>query len=212
MNTEAVIFDFDGVVGDTMHDNFRAWERAFMDYNIKIEPIDYFLMEGMGRHEIAAFFAEKNQLDQALVPGLVQKKEEYYKQENNFLVYAEIPGLLEYLHSKNIRIGLVTGASRDRIENTLPGNLRTYFDVIVTSDEVVNCKPHPEPYLKAMEKIAVNPKNTIVIENAKLGIISAKKAGCTCYAVQTTLGKEFLADADVIFETHNHIIKHFIKS
>lgn len=212
MNTEAVIFDFDGVVGDTMHDNFRAWEKAFGDYDTNIDSLDYFLMEGMGRYEIAEFFVGKSKLDKALVNTLVQKKEDYYKQENNFSVYKEIPELLKHLHAKGIKIALVTGASRDRIENTLQGALRKYFSVIVTSDEVTNCKPHPEPYLKAIAKLGVDPTNTIVIENAKLGITSAKKAGCACYAVQTTLGKEFLTEADIIFESHHDVLNHFTKS
>jgi beta-phosphoglucomutase len=211
MGTEAVIFDFDGVVGDTMHDNFRAWEKAFLDYDIKIDAIDYFLMEGMGRYEIAAEFVEKNNLAKEIVNQLVQKKEDYYKQENNFSVYNEIPELLESLSGKGIKIGLVTGASRDRIENTLEQKLKKYFEVIITSDEVTHCKPHPEPYLKAIAKINCNPANTIVIENAKLGITAAKKAGCTCFAIETTLGREYLTEADIIFETHQQIFNHFNK-
>lgn len=208
MNIEAVIFDFDGVIADTMQDNFKAWEKAFSDYGAKIQAIDYFLMEGMGRYEIAEAFIEKTRLDKTLVNTLVQKKEDNYKCDNNFTIYKEIPLLLQLLQKHQIKIGLVTGASRDRIEHTLGEELKKYFSVIVTSDEVINCKPHPEPYLKAIEKIKCDPKNTIVIENAKLGIMSAKKAGCICYALQTTLGKEYLTDADIIFESHNHLLNY----
>jgi beta-phosphoglucomutase len=211
MTIEAVIFDFDGVIGDTMHDNFRAWEKAFSDYDTKIDAIDYFLMEGMGRYEIADAFVEKNGLKKELVNTLVQKKEDNYKRENNFSIYKEIPVLLNFLSEHKIKIGLVTGASRDRIEHTLGAELKKHFSIIVTSDEVTNCKPHPEPYLKAIEKLSCDPKKSIVIENAKLGIISAKKAGCICYAVQTTLGKEYLTDADMVFESHKHVLEHFKK-
>ncbi len=212
MNIEAVIFDFDGVIADTMHDNFRAWEKAFAEYDIKINAIDYFLMEGMGRYEIADAFVKKAGLDKNLINGLVQKKEDNYKKENNFIIYKEIPALLNFLQEHNIKIGLVTGASRDRVKHTLGEELKKYFSIIVTSDEVTNCKPHPEPYLKAIEKIKCDPKNTIIIENAKFGIISAKKAGCICYAVQTTLGKEYLTDADRVFESHSQLLNHFNQS
>jgi len=207
MKIEAVIFDFDGVIADTMHDNFKAWERVFGEYQASIQAVDYYLLEGMGRYEIAEFFVEKNKLDKDLVETLVQKKELYYKQSNNFRVYDEIPQILDFLKTSGTRIGLVTGASRDRIESTL-GALRSYFDIIVTSDEVQNGKPHPEPYLKAIGKLNCTPAHTIVIENAKLGIQSAKAAGCICLAVETTLGSEFLTEADNVFNNHQRVLNH----
>ena len=41
---KAVIFDFDGVIADTMNDNFNAWEYSFLKYNVKIEKKDYFIL------------------------------------------------------------------------------------------------------------------------------------------------------------------------
>jgi beta-phosphoglucomutase len=206
---EAVIFDFDGVVADTMGDNFRAWEKVFLEYGVKIRDVDYFLLEGMGRYEIAHFFVKKYNLDEQLVETMVQKKERYYKLDNHFRIYSEVPEILKLLNSKRIKVGLVTGASRDRIETTLTGDVRKYFNFIITSDEVKNGKPHPEPYLKAIQKLQCKPSSTIVIENAKLGIQSAKAAGCTCIAVQTTLGKEYLTEADEVFSNHHEIFCYF---
>ena len=56
----AVIFDFDGVIADTMNDNFKAWQYAFLKYNIQIEKKAYFLLEGMGPTSIANYFLDKN--------------------------------------------------------------------------------------------------------------------------------------------------------
>lgn len=209
MNLEAVIFDFDGVIADTMQDNFKAWEKVFLEYDTQIEAVDYFLLEGMGRYEIAELFIEKNNLAKELREVLVQKKEHYYKLSNNFRIYDEVHAILELLKNKQIKIGLVTGASRDRIDRTL-GALKPFFDIVITSDEVQNGKPHPEPYLKALEKLNCVAANTIVVENAKLGIQAAKAAGCLCVAVETTLGKEYLQQADEIFNNHQHILNYFI--
>lgn len=210
MKPEAVIFDFDGVIADTMHDNFRAWHKVFLEYGVEISSLDYFLLEGMGRYEIAGFFTEQHRLDKGLEEELVRKKEAYYKLDNHFRIYSQVPSILDFLKKRDLKIGLVTGASRDRIETTLAGDLRRYFDIIITSDEVTNGKPHPEPYMKALNKLQVSAENTIVVENAKLGIRSAKGAGCTCLAVETTLGKEYLTEADQIFSNHQDILNHFI--
>src|SRR6478735_1571198 len=112
MMLDAVIFDFDGVIADTMQDNFKAWEKVFLEYDTRIGAVDYFLLEGMGRYEIAEFFIEKYNLDKQLRETLVQKKEKYYKLSNNFRIYDEIPAILELLKNKQLKIGLVTGASR----------------------------------------------------------------------------------------------------
>lgn len=207
---EAVIFDFDGVIGDTMQDNFRAWEKVFLEYGVQIDAVDYFLLEGMGRFEIAEFFVEKYNLDKGLTETLVQKKEDYYKLDNKFRIYNEVPSILSFLKSKGIKIALVTGASRNRIEMTLDSSIRPYFDFIVTSDEVKNGKPHPEPYLKALGHLNCNAANTVVVENAKLGIRSAKAAGCVCIAVETTLGADYLKEADEVFKDHKSLLDYFV--
>ena len=60
---KAVIFDFDGVIADTMNDNFKAWEYAFLKYNVRIEKLAYFLLEGMGPKSIANHFININKID-----------------------------------------------------------------------------------------------------------------------------------------------------
>jgi len=212
MKLEAVIFDFDGVIADTMHDNYKAWKKVFAEHNVEIDGQEFFLMEGMSRNEIAAFFIEKHKLEGLVIGTIVDKKEWYYKQDNSFRIYDEIPAIFELLKSKNIKTGLVTGAGRERLEATLNEEWRSFFDVIITSDEVKNGKPHPEPYLKAIEKLKSNPNNTLVIENAKQGIRSAKAAGCQCIAVETTLSKMHLTEADEIFSHHQEILNYFVKN
>ena len=73
---------------------------------------------------------------------------------------------------------------------------------IVTADDVINTKPHPEPYLKAVFKLGIPAENSIVIENAVLGVKSAKAAGCKCYALETTLTGDYLQEADMVFSNH----------
>ena len=209
MKLETVIFDFDGVIGDTMHDNYKAWKKVFAEYNVAIDEQEFFLMEGMRRSEIATFFIEKNKLDKSDVNTVVDKKELYYKQDNHFRIYDEVPAIFTLLKNKHIKTGLVTGAGRERLEATLDDEWMSFFDVIITSDEVKNGKPHPEPYLKAIKKLKCNPANTLVVENAKHGIRSAKAAGCQCIAVETTLSKKHLTEADEIFSNHQEILNYF---
>ena len=65
---------------------------------------------------------------------------------------------------------------------------------------VTNNKPHPEPFLMASKKLNIGYDNCLVIENAPLGIISAKKAKMRCIAITNTNNRFILKDADFIID------------
>ena len=51
--TQALLFDFDGVLGDSVEDNLRAWQAAFAKLNLPLHPAEYFALEGSKSTEIA---------------------------------------------------------------------------------------------------------------------------------------------------------------
>lgn len=206
---KAIIFDFDGVVADTMQDNFLAWKVAFSKFDIDIDAHEYFLLEGMGRFQIAEQLCKNHSIPAGKEQDLVEAKEAIYHAMNRFRLFPETEHLLAYLKSLGLKMALVTGASRHRIEKTLPAEIRPYFDAVVTVDDVTNGKPDPEPFQKAISFLGLNPDQCWVIENARLGIQSAKAAGTYCVALETTLSKEFLEEADEVFPHHQGLLTHF---
>ena len=82
---------------------------------------------------------------------------------------------------------LVTGSgqlsSLERLKTDFPGGFAD--NMRITSHNVTHCKPHPEPYLKAMELAGVEPWQSIGVENAPLGVESASRAGAFTVAVTT---------------------------
>jgi beta-phosphoglucomutase len=207
----SVIFDFDGVIANTMQDNYLAWKDAFTVYGADIAPLDYYKLEGMGRFDIARILSEQYQAGIGHEDEIVIIKEANYKKNNQFSIYPNIPELLQLLTDHGIKIGLVTGASRNRIQSTMPADILPYFQYIVTSDDVVQGKPNPEPYRKAMQELQVEPEACIVVENAILGIESAQAAGSKCFALTTTLDASHLSEADLIFSSHFDLLSHFQK-
>lgn len=207
--TKAVIFDFDGVIADTMKDNCLAWQSAFADFKFTLNPSEYYKLEGMGRYQIADHFIEKYQLNPAIRNTVVETKELNYKNNNHFRLYDEVPAILSLLKQKNIHIAIVTGASRDRINEHLNAGIKESLTALITADDVKNTKPHPEPYLKAVQKMGLNAGDCLVVENAILGIQSAKAAACKCFALETTLRKADLGLADEVFATHKELLTKF---
>lgn len=192
-----------------MKDNYLAWKDAFTEYGADIAPLDYYKLEGMGRFDIARILSNQYKAGIGHEEEIVQQKEANYRLNNQFSIYQNIPELLQLLSDKGIRTGLVTGASRARIESTMPEDIRPFFQYIVTSDDVEKGKPNPEPYLKAMKELDVRPTECIVVENAILGIESARAAGSICFALTTTLDAGFLSEADSIFTNHFELLSHF---
>lgn len=78
----------------------------------------------------------------------------------------------------NLKVALVTSNNK-RLTMLILAKLgiKSFFDVIITCEDVKNHKPHPEPYLKALEKLKVHPINCIAFEDTEEGLQSAKSAG-----------------------------------
>jgi len=196
---KAVVFDFDGVLGRTMEDNYRAWGRAFAPLGVELDREEYFLMEGMSSRAVAAAILARHGLDPAKGPEIALAKDENYRSDNRFALYPGVPEVLDRLGA-SLPLGLVSGASSGRLKATLPPGFLGRFAVTVTADSVGNCKPHPEPYLAAARALGLPPPTCLAVENAPLGIASAKGAGMRCVGVTSTLGRDLLAAADAVVD------------
>ena len=117
-----------------------------------------------------------------------------------------IKTLMEQIKADGLKICVVTGSAQhallDKLLIDFDGLLRE--ELIVTAFDVKHGKPNPEPYLIGMEKCGTKPYETIVVENAPLGVQAAVAARCFTIAVNTgPLPDERLAEkgADIIFPT-----------
>jgi beta-phosphoglucomutase len=198
---EAILFDFDGVLGKTMEDNYKAWAHSMEPYGIKVEREEYFLMEGAPPKKVAETFLKTNHLGLESIDNIVLSKEKHYLENRSFSLYDGAEELIKSLKVKGVRLGLVTGASSQRLTGTGINAFLNQFNALITGEQVSNGKPNPEPYLLCAQKLSATPSECLVVENAPMGIESAKKAGMFCVAICSTLGKEHLGLADEILNT-----------
>ena len=91
--------------------------------------------------------------------------------------------LVDAVRAAGARTGLVSSSYRVIVDAALDLLGRGRFDVSIAGDEVRRGKPHPEPYLTACERLGVAPQDTVVLEDASAGVLSAEAAGCTVVAV-----------------------------
>lgn len=207
MNVRAALIDMDGVLYDSMPRHALAWHRMMTEIGIKTDPDEFFLYEGMTGHETINLIMKRER-------GRVLSREEsarlYARKAELFIAQGAppmMPGadrMLEALRDAGVERVLVTGSAQssvlDRLATDYPGMFAA--DKRVTAHDVTHGKPHPEPYLKGMALAGTRPEETIVIENAPLGVRAGKGAGLFTVAVTTgPVPREAFIDerADMIF-------------
>ena len=202
---KAVLFDLDGTLARTMEDTFKAWRAVLWEYGIDLKPEDYYPLEGTRLHQLGKRLFEIYHFKAPDERELVRKKEKYYLENYHFALYPGVEELIELLRAKNIPIAIVTTGLTNRVNNSVPAEFLEKFNVIITGDEIGEGKPSPAPYLRGTKKLGVSPEECIVIENAPIGIESAKSAGAYCIAVSTTLNKSYLERADEVVDSFDDI-------
>ena len=210
---KAIIFDMDGVITDTMGYHFRAWKAVFASQGVDVTHEDIYKREGQkGIDSVREIFSEKKIVFKAsLARKLLKDKEDLFKKifKRRFIQGSRL--FIKSLSRQGYCLGLVTGTSRHEARELLPQDLWDCFDVTICGCDVQSGKPHPEPYLMALSKLRIKASEGIVIENAPFGIASAKAAGLKCVALETSLPKRYLKQADVIFSSYKDL-KNAIKA
>lgn len=118
-----------------------------------------------------------------------------------------MPQLLTRLKNKNLKLAVASSASPKRIETLLSlCKIQHFFEVIVGGDHVEKSKPAPDIYLKASDLLGISPKNCIVIEDAKNGVMAGKNAGMKVVGFKGFLhNKQDLSCADIIIKNFSEL-------
>lgn len=193
---KAVIFDWDGTLVDNMRLHCIAYREALRGI-ADMKPMDLYLREGRKGVEIITDLARGAGKDE--IQRAIEKKEKIYEGlSRDIRILPRGKELIVKLRGNGLKIGLVTGTRRKNLHLIMSRDEIGMFDCIVTADETRKTKPDPEPYLACLEGLGARPGESIAVENAPLGIESAKRAGMTCIAITSTLPEEYLKGAEFI--------------
>jgi beta-phosphoglucomutase len=201
-NIQAVIFDFDGVVMDTVHYHFKAWEKAFADFGVTCTMQDYMTkLNGLPRNTgVRNMMPEIS--DEDLVK-LADTKQGYFLELLQNEPPKPLDGLVDfvnYLHSKNIKTA-VASSSKNAKNILVTAGIDHLFEQIITGADFKNPKPDPEIFLLASTKLGVNPANCLVCEDAAMGALAAKNGGMTAVGLVHGGDEELRKYSDLII--HN---------
>lgn len=211
-NFKAVLCDLDGTIAKTMESYFSAWKKACEDFGFRIDKSDYYPLEGMEAHELAKTLCQNCGGDKKNIKKIVERKKNYFIQmfENRQAdLYPGVEKLLNVLSKVNVKTALVTASIKEQIDASISSKVLEKFDVIVSGEMSGRGKPFPDPYLKGAELLGIDPKDCVAVENAPLGVKSAKAAGMYCIAMAHTVSKDELKEADIVLPVFEELSKFF---
>jgi len=204
---KAIIFDMDGVIVDSMPYHFIAWYEALKPYGVRVSCFDVYTKEGERWDKTLKSLLASHRVDptQKILDQIFALRKKIFRKYFKRFIFTGVDEFLACLKNKRYLLGLVTGTPTPEIDRILPKKIKGFFDCIVAGDHVKKGKPNPEPYLLAAKKLKTRADGCVVVENAPLGIESAKSAGMFCVAVTTSLPADYLGKADAVVESLEQI-------
>lgn len=183
-----MLFDLDGVLVHSMPLHTEAWRRYLEKLGVTVEDIEH-SMHGKRNPELVREWFGRDLADDAVLEHGAAKERLFRE-----LMLAEdpalfrIPGLLEFLERhRDVPKAIGSNAEAANIDFVLDYlGLRRFFDVVVHGHEVSRPKPFPDIYLKAAERLGVEPSHCIVFEDSPPGVEAGRAAGMRVVAVETT--------------------------
>lgn len=210
---EAIIFDFDGTLADSMW----IWTSIDEDYirKYRLEKPDNFHedMEGMSYTEVARYFLDT-------FPQLPHTQEEIMREWSEManekylsevLLKEGVKEFLAYVKGLGIKTGIATSNAREIVMETLETmGVSEYFDSVHSACEVAAGKPSPDIYLLVAEELGVQPERCLVFEDVPMGILAGKNAGMKVCAVEDDFSRPQIEKkrtlADYYIETYYDVL------
>jgi HAD superfamily hydrolase (TIGR01509 family) len=183
---DAVIFDWDGTLADTRNVIIKSFQHTLKE--VKCEVSDEFIEKRIGIGPINIFKdalkSSNITFEKKIINKLVEKKINFHieltKKIKLFEGATELLGALR----KKVKLALATMSNRRIIDTLLKEKkVKKYFNIVISFNDVQKPKPDPEIFLKSAAKLNCQPKNCLVIEDSKFGVIAAKKANMKCIAI-----------------------------
>ena len=185
---EAVIFDWDGTIGDTRQVIVIAFQSALSEINCKVS--DEYIERRIGIGAADTFRdilrSAKMRFDEKLIQRLVERKSQLeIELTDQVKLFPGAIELLEALQGK-VKMALASMNNRSVIIHLLKAkDLEKYFDAVLTAESISHSKPDPEIFLKAASNLKASPEKCVVVEDSIFGVKAAKSANMGCIAVVT---------------------------
>lgn len=214
---KALIFDCDGVLVDTERDGHRvAFNRAFAALGLDVEwDADLYgelLKIAGGKERMTHYFNEagwpEGQTAATLIPELHKKKTAIFTEliaNGSLPLRPGVARIVDDAHAAGVRLGVCTTSDPKAIDGVLDllgAKRKSWFEIVLAGDVVKKKKPDPEIYNLAKQRLGLDARDCVVIEDSRNGLLAALGAGIRCLITTSayTLDEDFGGAAKVVPE------------
>jgi HAD superfamily hydrolase (TIGR01509 family) len=184
---KAVLLDVDGVLYDSMPLHAKAWIEACRKEGVRLPARLVYVTEGMKDRKVITFMLKQlsKKLPDETMDRICREKIRLFNAYPPARLIKGAKAFIRQLAKRKLKICLVTGSSQTQTAIRLRKDFGITRRFLVTGGDVTHGKPHPEPYQMALRRLKAKPREAVVVENAPLGIRSARRAGMRCFALKT---------------------------
>jgi len=202
-NIKAVIFDMDGVIIDSEPLYYTIQNKLFNDLGFSISKSKYDTFIGAGMQLMWKRLSSKHNLPFTIEQLIKMNNDLIYITFNSSDSLRATEGFTSFLTSvKDMGMKTAVASSTSKkIINVILSRLGILqeFDVIISSEEVLQGKPEPDIFLETATRLNIDPANCIVVEDSTNGVNAAKRAGMKCIGFSNiNSGNQNLSSADII--------------
>ena len=214
---QTVIFDMDGVIIDSEPVYFKIDKQMFEELNIAVSFEEHCTYVGTSSQNMWDAIIKKH--------GIPDHPEELMRKEYDLYVehlvnandLQPIDGVIELInefHEINFKLVLASSSRMEIIDIILKKfNLSDLFMAQVSGSELAHSKPHPEIFLRSAQLVRSEPKECIVIEDSKNGVVAAKAAGMKCIGfLNPSSGDQDLKSADMVIRSFKELNSGLVKN
>ena len=205
---KAVIYDMDGVLGDSEPVYQEATINVLDSLNIKATQDDLLKLAGGSSLHFNKFIQDVSK-GSISCEDFNKVCDQYYldnpvKYEK--IMFPHVRETLDYLKDKGYILALASSSKEYEIDNVLKRcDLKDYFKLIISGEVFKESKPNPEIYLTCIKRLNLEAKECVAIEDSEYGIEAAKKAGLICIAKRDDRFNYDQSKADYFIDDHDEI-------
>lgn len=207
---KAILWDNDGLLLDSETVFFELTQAVFADFGFELRE-EYWGIEYLGKAKRTRQVAHEFGMKPDLIDHVIELRNRKFLEalHRPISLRPKVRETLDRLVGI-VKLGVVTGSPREKIELMhRASGLGSYFDVVVTHDDVTETKPHPEPYVTALERLGLKSENVLAVEDSERGLASAHAAGILCIVVPNHLTRvQKFEQAHAIEEDVSGVLKY----
>ncbi|MGD1085509.1 MAG: HAD family phosphatase [Verrucomicrobiota bacterium] len=187
MPIQALIFDCDGTLADSMPMHWRAWKQVTDEYQLRFPKDRFYAMGGVPAPDILKILAEEQGRELDYLKAAKEKEAAFARQIPEIQEIEMIVGIAREHYGK-IPMAVASGGTRRVVTETLRHlGIASLFQTVVTTEDVARQKPAPDIYLEAARRLGVEPQNCRAYEDTDLGLQAIRAAGMEAIDVRPLL-------------------------